>query len=896
MTVRNLEPAFNPHSVAVIGASTREGSVGQVVLKNIIAGGFAGDIFPVNPKYGEVMGLACYKRMADLPTAPDIAVVVTPPATVPGLISEIGERGTRVAVVITAGIGNADGLRQKMLDAARPHLLRIIGPNTIGLLAPHAALNASFAHVAPTPGPLGLISQSGAMVSSIIDWAAAEGIGFSHVLSVGDMADVDAGDCLNMLAASDKTTAILMYLESIPAARKFMSAARAAARIKPVIAVKPGRSEAAAKAAMTHTGALAGADRVIDAALRRAGIIRVDDLADLFNAAEITARYRPLARGRVAIVTNGGGAGVLAVDHLLERGCSLATLEPETLAELDGVLPPTWSKANPIDIIGDAPPQRYEAAIDAAARDPNVDAVLVMNCPTSLASPAAAADAIAQMVDKGLLHGKPVLACWLGKHTAEPARARLQEAGIASFETPTQAAEAVALLTRWSVLQRSLERVPPSHAEFPVDSDRVREILAGAAAENRTLLTEPEAKAVIAAYGIEVPETIVATTPAEVETAASRLLESAPAVVVKMLSKTITHKSDLGGVVLDIADAATARQAAEEIEARVAERVPGAQLDGFSVQPMVRRPRAEELIAGLSLDPTMGPTILFGAGGIAVEAVNDTATGIVPLDAVLAGDLIDETRISRLLEGYRDRPPADRDAIVRALLGLSQLAVDFPAIVAADINPLIADADGAVALDARVEIDPARIGEPAPNPRLAIRPYPSGWEETVTTRGLTVLIRPIRPTDAELYPDFLARVSPEDMRLRFLTPMRTISHELLVRLTQLDYDRDIAFVALEQPSGALAGIVRYSADPDLVNAEYGILVRSDLKRHGLGRALMQHLIDYARAEGVRHIEGIVLRENEPMLTLCKTLGFDVVEDPVEPMLLRAVLPVAAARR
>ena len=892
MTVRNLEPAFNPNSVAVIGASTRAGSVGQVVLKNIIAGGFAGDIFPINPKYGEVLGLKCHKRMADLPKTPDIAVVVTPPATVPGLISEIGAKGTKVAVVITAGIGDADGLRQKMLDAARPHLLRIIGPNTIGLLAPHAALNASFAHVAPTPGPLGLISQSGAMVSSIIDWAAAEGIGFSHVLSVGDMADVDAGDCLNMLAASDKTTAILMYLESVPAARKFMSAARAAARIKPVIAVKPGRSEAAAKAAMTHTGALAGADRVVDAALRRAGIIRVNDLADLFNAAEITARYRPLASGRVAIVTNGGGAGVLAVDHLLGHGCSLATLEPDTMAKLDGVLPPTWSRANPIDIIGDAPPERYEAAIDAAARDPNVDAVLVMNCPTSLASPAAAADAIAQMVDKGLLHGKPVLACWLGKHTAEPARARLQEAGIASFETPTQAAEAVALLTRWSVLQRSLERVPPSHAEFPVDSDRVREILAGAAAENRTLLTEPEAKAVIAAYGIAVPETVVAKTPAEVETAASRLLESAPAVVVKMLSKTITHKSDLGGVVLDIADAAAARRAAEEIEARVAERVPGTRLDGFSVQPMVRRPRAEELIAGLSLDPTMGPTILFGAGGVAVEAVDDTATGIVPLDAVLAGDLIDATRISRLLKGYRDRPPADRDAIVRALLGLSQLATDFPAIVAADINPLLADANGAIALDARVEIDPARIDEQAPNPRLAIRPYPSGWEETVTTRGLTVLLRPIRPTDAELYPDFLARISPEDMRLRFLTPMRTISHELLVRLTQLDYDRDIAFVALEQPSGALAGIVRYSADPDRENAEYGILVRSDLKRHGLGQAMMQHLVDYARAEGIGHIEGIVLRENEPMLKLCKRLGFDFVEDPVEPMLLRAVLPVA----
>ena len=891
MTIRNLEPAFNPASVAVIGASSRDGSVGKVVLGNILEGGFAGQVFPVNPKYGEVMGITCYRRVADTPAAPDVAVIVTPPATVPGLIAELGERGTKVAVVITAGITEASGLRQQMLDAARPHLLRIIGPNTIGLLAPHAKLNASFAHVAPTPGPLGLISQSGAMVSSIVDWAAAEGIGFSHVLSLGDMADVDAGDCLNMLAASDKTTAILMYLESIPAARKFMSAARAAARIKPVIVVKPGRSEAAAKAALTHTGALAGADRVVDAALRRAGIIRVDDLADLFNAAEITARYRPLVRGRVAIVTNGGGAGVLAVDHLLERGCTLAELAPETMTELDGVLPPTWSKANPIDIIGDAPPERYEAAVDAAARDPNVDAVLVMNCPTALASPAAAAEALANRTEKGLMHGKPVLACWLGKFTAEPARDRLQQSGVASFDTPTQAAEAVALLTRWSVLQRSLERVPPSHGEQPVDSARVREIIAGAAAENRTLLTEPEAKSVIAAYGIEVPETIEAASAAEVEAAAARLLETAPAVVVKLLSKTISHKSDVGGVVLDLRDAAAARAAAEEIAARVEKAVPGAQYEGFSVQPMIRRPRAEELIAGLHLDPLLGPTILFGAGGISVEVVKDTATGIVPLDEVLAGDLIDATRISRLLAGYRDRPPADRDAIVRALVGLSQLAIDFPAIVAADINPLLADAEGAIALDARIEIDLARIDEPAPNRRLAIRPYPSGWEKTVETGDRTLELRPIRPTDADLYPAFLDKVSPDDMRLRFLMPMRTISHDLLVRLTQLDYDRDIAFIALEQDSGALAGIVRYSADPDREIAEYGILVRSDLQGLGLGRILMQHLIAYARAEGVGRIEGIILRENEAMLSLSRSLGFDIVEDPTDPMLLRAVLRV-----
>ena len=894
MSTRNLERAFNPGSIAVIGASKRPGSVGQVVLANVIAGGYRGAVYPVNLKYDEVQGLRCYRHVRDLPEAPDLAVIMTPPETVPELIGQLGERGGKAAVIITAGIGAADGLRQKMLDAARPHLLRIIGPNTIGILAPHLGLNASFTHIAPAAGRLALISQSGAIVSSIIDWAYAEGIGFSHVLSLGDMADVDVGDCLNMLAADERTSAILMYLESVPAARKFMSAARAAARVKPVIAVKPGRHEAAARAALTHTGALAGADRVVDAALRRAGIIRVDDLEDLFNAAEITARFRPLSSGRVAVVTNGGGAGVLAVDRLLDEGVTLATLADATLAQMDAVLPPTWSRANPVDIIGDAPPERYRAALEAVVADPGVDAILVMNCPTALASPKGAAQAVAAMVEKGMLNGKPVLACWLGKHAAEGARSVLQKAGVASFDTPVQAAEAVALLTRWSVLQRTLERVPESHGEVAVDRDRVQAILAAAAAEGRSMLTEDEAKAVIAAYGIPVPETIIAATEAEVAAAAERLLQSAPAVVVKLRSKTISHKSDIGGVVLDIRDAEGARKAAADIAGRVA-RTPGAALDGFTVQPMIRRPRAEELIAGVSADPIFGPTILFGAGGVSVEVVKDTATGLVPLDEVLAGELIDRTRVSRLLAGYRDRPPADRAAVVRALLGLSQLTVDFPAIVGIDVNPLLADADGVIGLDARVEIDPARIGVKGPNPSLSIRPYPSGWSKTVEADGATYTLRPIRPVDAALYPPFLDRIDPEDMRLRFLSPMKNIPPAMLVRLTQLDYDRDIAFIALE-PSGDLAGIVRYASDPNGEIAEFGVLVRSDLKGHGLGKALMHHLIDYARAEGVGCLEGHILTENTRMLALCRELGFDIAADPSDPVRFRAVLSLAAAGR
>jgi acetyltransferase len=889
VTIRNLQFAFTPSSVAVIGASPRPGSVGSVVLGNIVGGGFTGAIYPVNPKHEAIVGLRCYHRVEDLPTAPELAIIVTPAPTVPGLIAELGERGTKVAVVITAGIGEADGLRQKMLDAAKPYLMRIIGPNTIGLLSPRVGLNASFVHLTPSLGRLGLISQSGAMVSSIIDWAAAEGIGFSQVLSLGDMADVDVGDALNMLAADERTSAILMYLESIPAPRKFMSAARAAARIKPVIAVKPGRHEAAAKAARTHTGALAGADRVVDAALRRAGIIRVNDLDDLFDAAAITARFAPLHTARVAIVTNGGGAGVLAVDQLIDQGCALAVLSKATLATLDASLPSTWSHANPVDIIGDAPPERYTAAIEAVARDPGVEVLLVMNCPTALASPSAAAEAVGGMVELGLIEGKPVLACWLGKQTAEPARAVLNRSGIASFETPAAAAEAIAMLTRWSSLRQSLERVPSSTGVVEVDRPRVATVLAAAANEARSMLTEAEAKSVISAYGIPVPEILVAQSDDEIAAAAAHLLATAPVLVVKLLSRTISHKSDVGGVVLDVPDVAAAVAAARGIRERLAKTAPDAGLDGFALQPMVRRPHAHELIVGINHDASFGPTILFGAGGTAVEVVDDIATGLVPLDEVLAGDLIDRTRIDKLLRGYRDEAPADRAAIVRALLALSQLAVDFPAILSIDVNPLLADAQGVIALDARIEIDPTRIGEPGPNPDLALRPYPSGWERTVELGARQFLLRPMRPSDAGLYPAFLGRVTPDDLRLRFLTPLRTISPEMLIRLTQLDYDRDIAFIALEGASGDLAGIVRYASDPDREAAEFGLLVRGDLQGLGLGTTLMHLLIDYGRAERLKRLDGLILTENIGMTTLCRELGFTLASIGGDPKLVRATM-------
>jgi acetyltransferase len=890
MTIRNLEHAVHPKSVAIIGASVREGSVGRVVIDNIVNGGFEGEVWPVNPKYSEVAGRRCFSRVKDIPAVPDLAVIVTPPATVPDLIYELGEKGSRAAVVITAGLTGANGLRQAMLDAAKPYLFRIIGPNTVGLILPLVKLNASFAHMGTTPGNIALLSQSGAIATSLIDWAAENGVGFSQIVSLGDMADVDVADYLDMLAGDAKTRAILMYLESIPHPRKFMSAARAAARLKPVIAIKPGRHAAAAKAAATHTGALSGADRVVDAALRRAGILRVLGLDELFDAAETLARFPPLERVRAGIVTNGGGAGVLATDRLMDCKGELARLSDGTIRRLDKSLPANWSRANPVDIIGDAPPERYKAAVEAVAADPETDALVVLNCPTGLASPVNAAAAVASLAKSGRIGSKPILTCWLGEHAARDGRHVLMEAGVASYETPEDVATAVSYLGDWSRAQKALMRVPASRSEDVAgDREAVLAIFKRTAQEGRRMLTEPEAKAAIAAYGIPVPETVVAQSAQAVEKAAARLLKASDKVVVKLLSKAITHKSDVGGVALGIETSKAARDVAMAIEQRVRSLSPGTDIEGYAVQPMIARKHALELILGVSRDPILGPVILFGAGGVAVEVTDDTAIALPPLDDVLAGDLIDRTRIGRLLAGYRDRKPADRRAIGLALNGLSQMIIDFPCIVSMDINPLLADSEGVIALDARIEIEPTDVDRPGPNPDLALRPYPGGWERRIALAGHGYHVRPIKPADVTLYPAFLAKVSPDDLRLRFLSPRKSFPDQMLLRLTQLDYDREMAFVAIEEKTGELAGIARLSADPDHKTAEYALLVRTDLQGHGLGWALLKQLIDYATADGLERIEGVILAENSKMLTMAREFGFAVKHHPTEPGLSLATL-------
>lgn len=893
MTIRNLGKAITPQSVTVIGASGRAGSVGSIVLNNIVTGGFEGLVWPVNPKYQTIGNLTCYGSVAELPGSPDLAIIVTPPAAIPPLITELAEKGCRVAVVITAGLSPEQ--RQAMLDAAKPHLFRIIGPNTVGLIIPPAKLNASFSHVGATAGNIALLSQSGAIALSLIDWGLENGIGFSQIVSLGDMSDVDVGDYLDLLANDASTRAIVMYLESIKSPRKFLSAARAASRLKPVIAIKPGRHEEAARAAATHTGALAGADRVVEAVLARAGILRVETLGELFDATEALSRFRPVKRARVGIVTNGGGAGVLAVDRLMDGKGELAALSSETIERLDQVLPANWSRINPVDIIGDAPAERYRDAVSTVAADPAVDVLLVMNCPTGVVSSSEAARAIAALAEDGMINHKPVFTCWLGDHTAREGRHILQGAGLASYQTPSDAATAITYLSKWSRVQGLLSRVPSAQSDLrPQGRELVEDIFLQVAEEGRTMLTEPEAKSVLAAYGIPVPGTMVVQSAEEAEDAAEALLKTSSALVVKLLSKTITHKSDVGGVILNITTPDGARAAVEAIAQRVGSQTSPEAIDGYVLQPMIVRKGAQELILGVNRDPIFGPVILFGAGGTAVEVLNDTAIALPPLDDVLAGDLIDQTRISRLLAGYRDRKPAHRAAIIEALNRLSHLIIDFPCLASLDINPLLADSEGVIALDARIEIRPRELKRPAPNPDLLIRPYPSGWEKEVELGGERYMLRPIRPADATLYPDFLSRVSVDDMRLRFFAPQKTFSTDMLVRLTQLDYDREMAFIALDE-GGNLAGVARISADPDHRVAEYGVLVRSDLQGRGLGWSLLSRLIAYARTDGLERIHGYILPDNIKMQNMARQMGFSLSRESEDSDILVASLDLREFR-
>jgi acetyltransferase len=891
MSIRNLDRLLAPRSVALIGASDRLGSIGLTMVRNMRGGSYRGSVMLVNPRHAGLEGLPCYPDVASLPATPDLAVIATPAITVPGLVSALGARGCKAAIVISAGFEGAAGtaLKDAMLAAARPHVLRLLGPNCVGLLAPAIGLNAGFAHMAPNQGRIAFLAQSGAIVTSVIDWAAARGVGFSYLASMGEMADIDFADMLDWLATDPATTAVLLYVESIGNARKFMSAARVAARGKPVIVIKAGRHAEGARAVVSHTGALAGADAVYDAAFRRAGLLRVFSLDELFSAAETLASNQLVEGGRLAILTNGGGLGILATDALIDQGGHLAELAPATLQRLDALLPAMWSHGNPVDIIGDADAGRYEMALDALQSDPGIDAVLVLNAPTAVADGVAVAQAVLGAYKR---HPRCLLTSWVGEATASRARDLFSAAGLPTYETPEGAVGGFMHLMRWRRNRAQLTETPASiPASFRPDAAAARRAIAASLAAGRSLLTAPESREILAAYDIPLVPQRIARTPSEAGTAAA---EFGLPVALKILSRDISHKSDVGGVLLGIETPDEAVAAARRMQARIGALKPSARLEGFTVEPMIERGDGIELILGMSEDSQFGPVLLFGAGGIAVEQLADQTLALPPLNLALAHAMIEQTRVFRLLRGYRDRSPVDLDSVALALVKLSQLVTDLSEVVELDINPLLASSEGVIALDARIKV----TANPRGLSRLAIRPYPAELESAVALDdGRKLRLRPILPEDEPALQRAFARLSPETIRMRFFSHLKSLSHALAAQLTQIDYDREMAFV-LSEPGAAgpsdIYGVVRLSSDPNGERGEFAILVIDAMTRRGLGRLLMKRIVDYAASRGIREIHGDVLAENDVMLDLCRHLGFRIAPAPDGAGVLRVSRTVTDA--
>jgi len=719
-------------------------------------------------------------------------------------------------------------------------------------------------------------------------------VGFSGIVSIGDQLDVDIADLLDYFALDAKTRAILLYVEAIKNARKFMSAARAAARVKPVVVVKSGRLAQGAKAAATHTGALAGSDAVYEAAFRRAGILRVLDLRELFDCAETLGRVGSPSGKRLAILTNGGGIGVLAIDRLSELGGTPAPMTPTTRAKLDAVLPPTWSGSNPVDIVGDADPARYAAALEVLFNDPDNDAILVMNVQTAIASANDIATTVIDVVGKHRERrrnaAKPVLAAWIGAE--EKIADKLSGALIPNYPTEDDAIRGFMHLVRHREVLTLLTQVPPAMpTDFVPAIEAARAIIAAALADGRQWLEPVEISRLLEAYGIAMVPTYAAADAGQAVAHASRLFAQGATVVLKIMSRDIVHKSDVGGVVLNLTTADAVRASASEIIARAKALRPEARIAGIIVQAMVVRPKARELILGLADDPTFGTVVVFGRGGTAVEIINDKALTLPPLDLQLARSLVARTRVSRLLRGYRNVPAVKQDEVEMVLVKIAQMAADIPEIRELDINPLLADENGVMAVDARVAVGKVERKFAGSGPaNFAVRPYPSQWQRHIEVKdGRRVLVRPIRPEDEPLIHEFLRHVTLEDLRLRFFVPMKQFSHEFIARLTQLDYARAMAFVAFDEPGKEMVGVVRIHSDSIYENGEYAILLRSDLKGRGLGWALMQLIIEYARSEGLKMISGEVLQENTVMLEMCRNLGFEIRTDAVDHSLCEVSL-------
>jgi len=879
MTIYNLDKIFKPGTVAIVGTSEKQGSIGRALVRNLQKGGYQGRIFPINAKHPVISGLNAYPSIGDIDKAVDLAVIATPMKTVPAIIGECVKAGVGGAIIISAG-GKETGQKGREIEVeikkeADKGGIRIIGPNCVGVISAGADLYATFANQIPLPGNIAFISQSGALIGAILDLSLKKQIGFSHFVSVGSMIDTDFGDLIDYLGNDTKVSSIVLYIEGLTYPRKFMSAARAVSRVKPIIVLKSGRSSAGAKAAASHTGSMAGEGAIYDAAFNRAGIVRVDTIEELFDCAELVAK-QPVPKGSgLAVITNAGGPGVMAADALASFGLEPVSLRPETIKELDKFLPSFWSRGNPIDILGDATAERYRRAVEVCVSAPEINGLVIVFVPQAVSDAADVAATLSKVLRE---KSYPVFAVWMGGESVEKGREIFSRAGIPTYETPERAIQSFMTMNSYAHNLELLQQIPPKlNRTLEFDKAKVEGIVARALSQKQPFLTEMESKEILSAYGIPVNRTAVA---ASAEEAVHMAREIGYPLAMKIYSKDISHKSDANGVQLNLRGDKNVRETFRKIMADAHAYDPEAELTGVTIQTMVDR-TDYELILGSKKDPLFGPVVLFGMGGIMTEILKDQAIAFPPLNRLLARRLMESTRVYQLLKGYRNRPPADLGRLEEILIGLSQLVIDFPEIAELDINPLILVGDGPCAVDARVIISPSKIASPR---HLVISPYPDQYEVTTRTReGMDIFIRPIKPEDAPLLMEFFNGLSRESIYYRFFSPLKTLPKKMLARFTQVDYDRDMALVAMEQsqPEEKILGVARLMSKAGGIEPEFAVVVGDPWQGKGIGATLMEHLIGIAKERDMESIWGFVLAENTHMLALARKLGFAISKVPGE---------------
>lgn len=878
-----LDRFFTPQAIAVFGASKRSNAVGTRVYNNLLESGFAGPIYPINPKYKTLDDHDCYPDIQAIQKPIDLAVIATPAPTVPEILHTCGEHGVRAVIVISAGFSEGDGkglaYERAALDVARQYQMRILGPNCLGLIRPSIGMNATFSKNSAQPGNLALVSQSGALCTAILDWAAEHDIGFSTIVSLGDAADVDFGDILDYLSQDAQTQSILLYVEGIRNARRFISGLRIAARMKPVIVIKSGRHEEGSRAATTHTGALIGSDNVFDAALQRAGVVRAQTIEQLFSAAQLLTSRQRVSGNRLAIVTNGGGPGVMATDRAIDLGVKMAELSTDTISSLDKILPAHWSHQNPVDVLGDASPERYEAAISACLADKNVDGVLVMLTPQAMTEVSGCAEAvIAAHKDQP----KPVLVCWMGEKLVAEANKLFTQNHIPHFASPESSVEAFAYLATYYQNQQLLMQVPgPRGKHSEPDTEGADLIIDSVLSENRTVLSITESKALLHAFDIPFTRSIECHSANEALVAAESL--GFP-IAMKIHSPDITHKSDVGGVRLNIGSAQLIRNTYHQLVEEVGHKYPDAYISGVTVEPMYDSPNGRELLIGVSRDPVFGPVITFGAGGKQVEILRDSAVALPPLNTFLIEKIINQTKTASLLKNFRDMPEINMSALVKVLRRVSEMVCELPQILALDINPLIADENGVMSLDARIVVGKHTQSHDLYG-HMAIHPYPVHLESLLQLAdGTTITIRPIRPEDAEIEQSFVRKLSAKSKYFRFMRSVNELTQEMLVRFTQLDYHRELALLGIIEQNGEEieVGVTRYAMNPDGTSCEFAVIVADEWQRKGIGSHLMNTLMDAARKRGFQTMDGEILADNHNMLGLVKSLGFQIHTSPDDP--------------